>query len=103
MSSPEPEVIDDAANHRFVLREDGTEAQLVYRLNGRRRILVHTEVPEAIGGRGIGGRLVRAAVAHAEAAGETLAPWCPYAQKWLEDHPDVAGRVTIDWSDPPAA
>ena len=52
--------------------------------------------------RGIGGRLVRAAVARAEMSGETVLPWCPYARKLLEKHPDLAAGVTIDWSDPPA-
>jgi len=59
---------------------------------------VHTEVPETLGGR-IGGRLVRAAVERAGASGETVLPWCPYVRKWLQNHPDVASRVVIDWSD----
>lgn len=28
-------------------------------------------------------------------------PDCPYARTWLERHPDVAARVTIDWTSPP--
>jgi predicted GNAT family acetyltransferase len=95
-------VVDDAERHRFLYVEDGAEAQLVYRVDGDRLILVHTEVPDALGGRGIGGRLVQAGVDRATATGETLLPWCPYARKWLQDHPDVASTVTIDWSDPPA-
>jgi predicted GNAT family acetyltransferase len=95
-------VVDDAEHHRFLYTEDGVDAELVYRVNGKRLILVHTEVPDALGGRGIGGRLVRAAVARAEMSGETVLPWCPYARKLLEKHPDLAAGVTIDWSDPPA-
>jgi hypothetical protein len=30
-------------------------------------------------------------------------PWCPYARKWLTGHPGLAGRVDIDWDEPPAA
>jgi hypothetical protein len=26
-------------------------------------------------------------------------PRCPFARDWLERHPDVAGRVTIEQSD----
>jgi predicted GNAT family acetyltransferase len=94
-------VVDDREHHRFVYAEDGHEAQLVYRVNGNHLVLVHTEVPPALAGRGIGGRLVRAAAERAAASGETVLPWCPYARKWLQDHPDVAGTITIDWSDPP--
>ena len=95
--SAEVEIVDEQEGRRFVYREAGGEAELTYRLNGTRLVLVHTEVPDALGGRGVGGRLVRAAVERARAKGETIVPSCPFARKWLEDHPgDVAG-VTIDF------
>jgi len=94
-------VHDDVEQHRFSYRE-GDLAQLVYRLDGNRLILVHTEVPTSLGGRGIAGHLVRAAVDRARASGATVAPWCPYARKWLEDHPDDAAGIDIDWSPPRA-
>lgn len=98
----EPAVVDEPDERRFVYRADGPEAQLVYRRNGRRLILVHTEVPDALGGRGIGGRLVQAALDQARANGWTVAPWCPFAREWLDNHPDEAAGVPIDWSEPPA-
>lgn len=91
------DIIDETAQHRFLGTEDGHEAQLVYRVDGDRLVLVHTEVPEALGGRGLGGQLVTAAVQRAEASGETLVPECPYARSWLRKHPDAAAGVTIDW------
>ena len=103
MNGPWSSVIDDMPHSRFLYREDGNHAQLVYRVNGSRLILTHTETPEALRGRGIAGRLVRAAVERAAATGETVVPWCPYARKWLEDHPDDAARIAIDWSSLPAA
>ena len=90
-------VADDAAHNRFLLCEDGVEAELVYRRNGRRLVLIHTGVPDEIGGRGIGGRLVRAAVERARAEGLTIVPVCPYATRWLESHPDEVGAVPVDW------
>ena len=97
-----PAVVDEPDEHRFVYRAEGGEAQLVYRRNGRRLILVHTEVPDELGGRGLGGELVQAALDQAKANGWTVAPWCPFARKWLEDHPDDVADVDIDWSEPPA-
>ena len=97
-----PDVMDDERRRRFVLTEDGYEAHLVYRTDGTHLTLVHTEVPDAIGGRGIGGRLVRAAIERAARTGETVLPWCPFARRWLRDHPDVASTIQIDWSAPPA-
>jgi len=97
------EVVDVPAEGRFVVRADGAEAELVYRLNGNRMVLVHTGVPDELSGRGIGGRLVIAAISRAGAEGLTVVPWCPFARRWLTEHPDVAAAVTIDWeSQPPA-
>jgi uncharacterized protein len=93
-------VVDDTAGSRFVISEAGTEAELIYVRQGDRLILVHTEVPEVWGGHGIGGRLVRAALARAKADGQTVVPWCPYARRWLKEHPDEAAAVTIDWETP---
>ena len=101
MSNAADGVVDDVAGHRFVIKEDGSEAELVYHRNGRRLVLVHTGVPEEIGGRGIGGRLVRAALARAREEGLTVVPVCPYASRWLRDHPDEVVGVTLDWSTPP--
>ncbi len=98
---PVPEVVDDVDEERFVLRENGYVAELLYELDGERLILVHTEVPAQLGGRGIGGHLVTAGVARAREEGLTVAPWCPFARKWLTDHPDAVQGVRIDWSAPP--
>lgn len=95
MVAPGPDVVDDSAAHRFVLDTDGHRAELVYRRVGDRLVLVHTEVPDALGGRGIGGRLVRAAVDSARIRGLTVVPECPFARQWLERHPDVAGTVVV--------
>lgn len=90
-------VVDDVVNHRFAFEADDEGAELVYRRNGRRLVLVHTEVPTALRGRGLGGRLVAAAVERARQEGLVVVPLCPYARRWLEDHPDVAAGVSIDW------
>ena len=90
-------VIDNPGASRFELREDGRLAELVYRIRGDRLVLVHTEVPVELEGRGIGGRLVTAAVDRAAGEGLTLVPLCPFARGWLERHPDAASKVVIDW------
>jgi predicted GNAT family acetyltransferase len=96
-----PLVRDDPGQSRLVFEEDGAEAELVYRRRGNRLILVHTGVPEKLGSRGIGGRLVMAALERAAAEGLTVVPLCPYARKWIKDHPDAARGVTVDWQSLP--
>jgi predicted GNAT family acetyltransferase len=100
VSSSSVSVTDVPAEQRFVVVQDGHTAELVYRAEGDRLVVVHTEVPDELGGRGIAGALVQAAVARAAAEGLTVVPWCPYARKWLRDHPDVAADITIDWTLP---
>jgi predicted GNAT family acetyltransferase len=96
-----PTVRDDQAEQRFVLEQDGGVGELVYEVEDGRLFLLHTEVADALKGHGAGGRLVRAALARATDDGLTVVPWCPFARRWLREHPDVAGTVTIDWRTPP--
>lgn len=95
------QVVDVPAEDRFVVRADGAEAELLYRVRGSQLFLIHTEVPEALGGRGIGGRLVRAAIRRAETDHLGIVPWCPFARRWLKEHPDEAGDVHVDFTTPP--
>ena len=91
------QVSDNQSESRFELWVDGLLAELPYRRNGKRLVLIHTEVPEQLEGRGLGGALVMAAVDRAAHEGLTVVPLCPFARGWLQRHPDVAGRVDIDW------
>ena len=43
-------VVDDTATGRFLIRGGGTEAELIYAVDGDRMFLVHTEVPDEWGG-----------------------------------------------------
>ncbi len=90
-------ITDDAVAHRFETSVAGHRAQLVYRRNGDRLVLAHTEVPDELGGRGIGGRLVGAAVEAAIAGDLIVVPECPFARSWLLKHAEIADRVRIEW------
>jgi predicted GNAT family acetyltransferase len=91
------QVTDNPQASRLELRAGDELAELVYRRRGSRLVLVHTGVPEALAGHGVGGQLVAAAVARAAAEGLTVVPLCPFASAWLRSHPDAASTVTIDW------
>lgn len=91
-----PQVTHDPDRSRFEYRAGGSVAELVYRRHGQRMVLVHTGVPAALEGHGVGGELVRAAVGYAAGEGLTVVPACPFARTWLDEHPDVAALVPID-------
>jgi uncharacterized protein len=91
------QVTDNQAEARFELDTDGHVAVLMYRRNGKRLVLIHTDVPVELEGRGIGGRLIEAAIDRAARDGLTIVPLCPFARSWLERHADQAARAPIDW------
>ena len=95
--SETPPVTDNQAESRFELWADGRLAELLYRRNGNRLVLIHTEVPVEFEGRGLGGALVMAAVDSAKREGMTVVPLCPFARGWLQRHPDTASQVAVDW------
>jgi predicted GNAT family acetyltransferase len=96
-----PQIINNAAASRLEVTVDGHLAELVYRRRGTRLVIVHTGVPDALAGHGIGGRLVADAVARAAAEGLTVVPLCPFARSWLSSHPEAAATVNVDWGDQP--
>ncbi|MGN7919249.1 MULTISPECIES: GNAT family N-acetyltransferase [Lysobacter] len=78
---------------RFLTEVDGVQALLEYHLNGDQLVITHTLVPEAIGGRGIAGDLVRAAFEYAREAGYKVRPACSYAAAWIQRHPEYTEQL----------
>jgi predicted GNAT family acetyltransferase len=77
----------DLAGRRFVVVRDGHEARLEYERAGDTLAITHTFVPAAIGGRGVAGDLVRAALEFVRAQGLRVRPACSYADAWMRRHP----------------
>ncbi|MEM7329840.1 MAG: GNAT family N-acetyltransferase [Pseudomonadota bacterium] len=74
---------------RYVTIVEGHEAEMTYSRAGATRIIIdHTGVPEALKGRGIGKRLVEAAVQDARNEGFKIIPLCPFAKATLGKSPD---------------
>ena len=83
-----PTVTHDPAARRFATKVDGVEAHLEYLRHGDVITITHTIVPEVIGGRGIAGALVKAAMDHARAEGLKVNPVCSYSAAWMAKHPE---------------
>lgn len=83
----------DPTSGRFSKQLDGHEAELVYRRQGTRLIIDHTGVPQAIGGRGVAGELVKAVLDYARADGLRVVPACSYAADFVRRHPEYVDLV----------
>ena len=78
----------DATSQRFLTEVDGHAAYVEYERCDGVMAITHTIVPPAIGGRGVAGALVKAAVEWADAQGLSVYPRCSYAEAWMRRHPD---------------
>ena len=79
------EVKHNAAARRFEAVVDKLLARCDYRMHGNTMMLVHTEVPPQLEGRGLASKLVGAAFEHAM----DVLPVCSYVSAWTRRHPEV--------------
>ncbi|MEP7180714.1 MAG: GNAT family N-acetyltransferase [Betaproteobacteria bacterium] len=83
------DVRHNAAASRFEAVVDGLLCRADYALVDGVMRMHHTEVPATLAGRGIAGRLVDAAFAHAEANGLAVEPRCSYVRAYVKRHPET--------------
>lgn len=67
---------------------EGTLAVAEYRRVGDKITFTHTEVPPAIGGRGIAAAIVKFALDDARVSGLRVASTCWYVSDYIRDHPE---------------
>jgi predicted GNAT family acetyltransferase len=79
---------DNPQLHRFEMEVDGHVAFIRYRREPDRIVLIHTEVPAELGGRGIGKTLVQGTLDLIRARGEKIEPVCPFVAAWMKRHPE---------------
>jgi uncharacterized protein len=86
-------VSNNAAQHRFELAVDGHIAAAHYKRTGDVITFEHTEVPEELGGKGIGSKLVKGALEQVRADGLKVVAQCPFVKGWIDKHPDYASLL----------
>lgn len=89
-------IVDNQEARRYEQQTEHGLAMLEYRGHGRRIEFVHTEVPPAAEGRGVGGALVRAALDAARERGLRVIPTCPFVHAFIERHPEYRELVATN-------
>jgi predicted GNAT family acetyltransferase len=86
----------NTATQRFeaVLGDETAFAE--YRLEPDSIVFPHTVVPEAFGGKGVGGRLVQAGLAYAREHGLWVKPTCPFFHAYIARRPELHALVHPD-------
>ncbi len=83
------EVYHNIEQKRFEIRLGDEFAELTYELQGENTlVLLHTGVPPAWEGRGIGSRLVKAALEYAREHHYQIVPVCSFVVAYLRRHPE---------------
>ena len=79
---------DNPAASRFEMTSGDSTAFMEYRRAGDRIVLTHTEVPEALSGRGVGSKLVRGVLDALRAEGAKVVPRCGFVAAYIGRHPE---------------
>lgn len=84
------------AKGRYVIRQDGAEAELTYSIASPTLVIAdHTGVPDAFRGTGAGAALVARLVADARAEGFRIMPLCPFVNAQRKRHPEWADAFAV--------
>jgi predicted GNAT family acetyltransferase len=86
-------VQNNPAKSRFEVQLEEQVALIQYTLAGDTIIFNHTEVPAALEGRGIAGKMARTALEHAREQGLKVVPTCSYVAGYIRKHPEYQSLV----------
>ena len=87
-------VQNNAALSRFELAPGEGPAISSYYATPGRLIFYHTEVPRSLRERGIGSKLVHAALEQARAEGLKVVPRCGFVRHYIDTHPQFQDLVS---------
>jgi uncharacterized protein len=89
-------VADNPDEHRYEATiDEKVVGYIAYHLQPRRITLVHTEVDPAFEGRGVGSRLVAAALEDIRSRDLSVRPVCPFVRDFLARHAEFADLVAV--------
>lgn len=89
-ATADSQVTLNEAKSRYELEKDGLVAFAAFDKQGDVYDFNHTVVPKELEGRGIGSKLVAAALADVKAKGGKIEASCSFVHHYLQKHPEAA-------------
>ena len=83
------DVTNNESAHRYELEVDGATAFAAYRRQGDVVTFTHTEVPRQLEGKGVGSRLIAAALDDIRHQGLRILAQCAFVAAYVDRHPDT--------------
>lgn len=80
-------LVNNELSRQFELVVDGVKAKIEYELQKDRMSLLHTEVPPALEGMGVGTAIVEKTLQYIQDNNLKLVPWCSFVKAYLKKHP----------------
>ena len=88
------EVKNNEELSQFEAEIEGEKAVVSYRIEKDGTLnLLHTEVPPAFEGKGVGSRLVKQTLEQIKAAGQKIIPSCPFVAAYVKRHKEYETLV----------
>ena len=87
-------VRNNPAKKRYELDVEGHIAATYYELSNGVITIIPTDVPETLGGRGIGSQLIKGALDQVRAAGLKVVAQCPFVKAYIGKHQEYADLLT---------
>lgn len=82
-------IVKNTAQSRYEMSIEGQLALVTYRHGPDRIIyLIHTEVPQALAGQGVGSRLAKGVLDTVRSEGLSVVAECPFLVSYMARHPE---------------
>ena len=88
INSEDIAVIHNKAEKRFQIRIDNHLAELLYQLSDGTITFIHTSVPSALEGQGIGSKLAKAGLDFAQVNSLKVRSLCWFVDRYIQRHPE---------------
>src|SRR4051794_37128080 len=86
----------NSTSNRLELEVEGSTAFIEYKLSDQTLFLIHTEVPPALEGKGVGSAIVEKSLQYAKDNDYKIVPLCPFLQSYLKRHKEWNDIVALD-------